>query len=143
MNNQKGFTLLSMMLAISTLGVAAFMLTLIMTSVEKGSDPLTANSKEVYTFFHQVTSEVHQSSSLECKQNKLYLTKDSELVAYNRSGQRIYRQVEGKGYDIVLQQLSDVSFLCEKDMVKMTVKDLQGHENHWAASLIIKPESKK
>ncbi|MBM7646351.1 competence protein ComGF [Scopulibacillus daqui] len=142
MKNQNGFTLLSMMLAVSALGAAAFMLTLIMTSVEKGSNPLKANSKEVYTFFHQVTSEIHQSSSLDCKHNKLYLDKDSDRVSYQQSRQRVFRQVEGKGYDIVLQQVSNIKFFCKKDRVTIIVKDLNGKENHWAASLVIHTRKK-
>jgi len=137
MNNQKGFTLLSMMLALSALMAALFLITAIVISMSRHFKDDLVSRKEVFVFFLQTADEVHQAQSLACTDNQLSLSLADSTIDFKQSGVRVYRQVNGEGYDIVLQHVHSIRFQCSGRFLSIQIEDENRHLFQWSDQLYL------
>lgn len=141
MNNQKGFTLLSMMLALSALMAALFLVTaIVMTMSHHFKDDL-ADHNEIYIFFLQTAEEIHQAQSLTCADNQLSLLLADGTIDFKQSGLRVYRQVNGEGYDIVLQHARSIHFQCSGRLLSIQIEDENHRQFQWSDQLYLNEDN--
>jgi competence protein ComGF len=144
MKDQSGFTLLSMMLALSTLLVIIGLTVSITQFMTQRFQPRLDTQKETQIFFAQTSTEMHLSRSVSCSSDHRTLTlkKGADLVSYSLvSPGRIIRKVNGDGYEIVLQQVKDVSFQTNGEIVSIRVTDKADHAYYWDDFLYVKDDA--
>lgn len=144
MKNQSGFTLLSMMLALSTLLVIISLAVSITQFMTQRFQPRLDTQKETQIFFSQTSTEIHLSYSVSCSSDQRILTlkKGTDLVSYSfESTCRIIRRVNGDGYEIVLQQVKDVTFQTNGEFVSIRVIDKADHAYYWDDFLYVKDDA--
>jgi Competence protein ComGF len=138
MNNQKGYTLLSMMLALSILMVTLFLVIgLIHVLAARFQDDQGAR-REISLFFLQTASELHLSDSVQASPDhqQLLIKKGLSNVVYQKmSKQRIVRQVNGEGYEIVLQHAKAVAFDSNGRYITIKIVDTRDRQYFWADML--------
>lgn len=140
MRNQDGFTLLSMMLALSILTVTLFLATSAIAVLVNRFEDDAGFRKEVALFFNQTSRELHSSQAVSCSQDhqQLILSKDGEQIVFKRTNpQRLIRLVGGKGYDIVLQHVKSVRFQASGNLVSMQIVDNRDHSYYWIDQLYL------
>jgi competence protein ComGF len=80
------------------------------------------HQQEISIFFEQADKEIQGSISAEIKSNTLYLNQpNGKLVSYEQYGNRMVRKVDGKGFEIILQNIESVEFALSQTMVSMKV----------------------
>lgn len=93
-------------------------------------------------FCSQIKQEIHMSNKAEVVSGKLILSIDSQTVIYEKNGEFLRRQVDYSGNEILLQHISEVTFILHQNAVSISVKDLNGKEYsaqffsflHWEAT---------
>lgn len=107
--NQKGFTLLSMLLAISILFITVPFLEYLTKSLD-----YTTNYKDLsfYQLFHFMRDDIIRSTDVEIGKQKISLTAiDGSTVTYEKYNDIIRRQVDGTGHEVFIQKnIEDLSF---------------------------------
>ncbi|MCT8138673.1 prepilin-type N-terminal cleavage/methylation domain-containing protein [Anaerobacillus sp. CMMVII] len=130
-DNQKnmGFTLIEVLISFSIFLVICSLIPQFMKLISH--EPKLLHHMEVSLFFQQLASDVDRAATVFVVNNTLYLNQaNNEQVTYSMFQQRIRRQVNNKGQEIVLQNVSEVTFLKWKNGIDVIVKDLyqQTHE---------------
>ncbi|MCQ2008405.1 MAG: competence type IV pilus minor pilin ComGF [Sporolactobacillus sp.] len=144
MKNQAGYTLLSMMLALSifliiislAIGVTQFMNQRFQLRLD--------TQKETRVFFMQTATELHFSQHVSCSTDHQTLTmkKGTDRVSYTfLSNGRIIRQVNGAGYEIVLQQVKHAAFHSDGEFVSIRVTDKANRNYYWDDRLYVKDDA--
>ncbi|MET1247682.1 competence type IV pilus minor pilin ComGF [Sporolactobacillus sp. STCC-11] len=144
MNDQNGFTLLSMMLALSTLLVIISLIVSITQFMTHRFQPRLDTQKETQIFFTQTATEIHLSHSVSSSsdQQTLTLKKGTDFVSYSfESPGRIVRKVNGDGYEIVLQQVKKVTFQTNGEFVSIRVTDKADRAYYWDDFLYVKDDA--
>jgi competence protein ComGF len=144
MKDQSGFTLLSMMLALSILLVIISLAVSITQFMTQRFQPRLDTQKETHIFFAQTSTELHLAHSISSSsdQRTLTLKKGSNLISYSLvSPGRIIRKVNGDGYEIVLQQVKDVSFQTNGEIVSIRVTDKANRTYYWDDLLYVKDDA--
>lgn len=129
MKKQAGFTLLEVMIA--------FVIFLMIASLTPqffkliSFQPKLLQRAETGIFFQQLAIDVHQSANIEVKNNTVYLQQSQDrTVTYAYFYNRIRRQVNNSGQEIVLQNIVAIQFSKWKNGIDVTVTDIynQNHE---------------
>ncbi|TCP31155.1 competence protein ComGF [Scopulibacillus darangshiensis] len=133
MNNQSGFSLLSLMMTLGVFSVTIFLIIQVIPPLVKQWQEDVSPKKDVYLFFEQTAMEVHGADRLSCESSDaLYIYDGENKISFGISGNRVYRQVNDKGFDIVLQHVRSIAFSCKENAVMMTVVDTEGSIDQWA-----------
>lgn len=115
--------MLEMIIVLSILIVIASLLPLVVRTIspprEKG-----VNQHELALFFQQIGSEIKGAKSAQVQASTLYLLQPSgSLVSYEQAGNKIIRRVDGKGYELVLQNVSVFESLQKMNRIAIYVSD--------------------
>ncbi|MFT8317507.1 MAG: competence type IV pilus minor pilin ComGF [Sporolactobacillus sp.] len=135
MKNQKGFTLLSMMLALSIMAISLILVVSVTKELVNRFNDQLGLKKDISLFFSQTALELHYAQSVHSTGDgrQLILDKNGTQVSYQwQATHRIIRQVNGSGYEIVLQHVSRASFLTSGSYIRIEVTDDQGHVYDWS-----------
>ncbi|RYM02197.1 competence protein ComGF [Sporolactobacillus sp. THM7-7] len=141
MKNERGFTLLSMMMALALMTVVLFLAASVIASLAHRFEDNFGFRKELSLFFSQTSREMHLSHGVTCDANGRQMTLDKgfEKVSFKASWRnRVVRQVGGAGYDIVLQHAASVRFQCRGETAAIEVVDDQNRTYYWIDRLYIK-----
>lgn len=84
--------------------------------------------KEWDVFCSQVKKEIRISSKAEVISGRLVLTNNNETIYYEKYGSNIRRRVNSTGHEILLQNVSTVTFTRINNSVKINVVDVWGNE---------------
>ncbi|WP_052404776.1 competence type IV pilus minor pilin ComGF [Bacillus rubiinfantis] len=137
-SNEKGFTLLEVMLALSIFMIIIFFITPILQIIlDPRGNQMKLQEMEWEVFSNQFKKEIRQSSQVQVKSGKLYLIKGNETVNYEKYDTNLRRRVNDSGHEIVLQNVSVYSFSLLNNAVKLTVRDSWGKEYSIIAYSII------
>ena len=69
--------------------------------------------------------EFREASVVKTFPNKLFLQKnDGQVVTFERSGNQIIRRVDEKGYEIILQHITSVTFELQSVSLRVRVVDM-------------------
>ncbi|MCO7176518.1 competence type IV pilus minor pilin ComGF [Sporolactobacillus kofuensis] len=143
MKNQSGFTLLSMMLALSILLIILSLAVAITQFMVNSFTASLITQKETQLFFAQTTTELHLSQAVRSSedQHTLYLNKGSDTISYQFvSSGRIIRQVNAQGYEIVLQSVKAAEFISDGSLLSIHVTDQANRSYYWDDYLYVKED---
>ncbi|WP_100488602.1 competence type IV pilus minor pilin ComGF [Sporolactobacillus pectinivorans] len=138
MRNQNGFTLISMMLALSIFTVALILAGSLLHMVSSRFKDDLSVQKEINLFFAQTATELHLSDAVSTSPDhqKLFIEKGNEKVNYERSNpQRVIRLVSGQGYEIVLQHVKSIRFDSDGRFLAIQITDSNNRQFFWADML--------
>ncbi|TGA99615.1 competence protein ComGF [Sporolactobacillus shoreae] len=138
MNNQKGYSLISMMLALSIFTIALLLAASLFHIVAGRFKDDFSQDREINLFFAQTATELHLADGMNSSPDhkKLMLERTGGIVTFERSNpQRIIRTVGGQGYEIVLQHVKDIWFEKKGRFVSIQITDSNGREHFWADML--------
>ncbi|RYL90987.1 competence protein ComGF [Sporolactobacillus sp. THM7-4] len=143
MNNERGFTLLSMIMALGIMMIALLLATSVMSVMSHRFKDDLGLRKEISLFFIQTSRELHSSQGVKCydSPSQMILTKDNQQISFIKSNpNRVIRQVGGQGYEIVLQNVRDIRFQSSGPFVSIQVVDMQNHSYFWQDQLYLMKE---
>lgn len=124
-NNQKGFSLISMLLALMIIFLSVPLLAQALYLVNHGTtyDEL---SMQQYTF--TMRDEFALATDYYIKDNSLYLVKlDADQVNFYQLDDNLIRRVNGKGHEIFLRNIQNVEFTDVDYGVKIKLTSLEGY----------------
>ena len=120
---QEGFTLLE---ALFILFVSLTMMMFIPGLIKLMNDQ-HFNPHEPELFFYQLNQEVREAMTFKIKQNDLILNlANGEQITIEKYGSVIRRQVNGRGHEVFLQNVKNVSFYRRNHGVKVVVNMKNG-----------------
>jgi competence protein ComGF len=141
MRNQNGFTLLSMMIALSVLLIIVGLMVAVTQFMTNRFESRLDTQKETRIFFVQTATELHLSQTVSSSSDhrSLILKKGTETITYKSvSPGRVIRQVSGQGYEIVLQHVKNAFFQSDGTYVSIQVIDEANHSYYWDDRLYVK-----
>lgn len=122
----KGYTLLSMMFALSAIVLVTTLLLFTITSLK----PLIKNNdytKEAIVFTEQLKHELSGAKNVSIDKQKLFFDTSQGAISYSLTNHYVRRQVNGLGNDIVLLKTQAISFsMIGEGGVKVVVKGDDG-----------------
>jgi len=125
--NEKGFTLIEALTALSVFLLLIFFLSPVFHIVLNKQDISNQIQQMEWTVFcSQVQKEIMTCSKGEVIGSKLMLTKDTDSILYEKYGTSLRRRVNLTGHEILLQNVQEVSFVRLKNGIMLTVTDLKG-----------------
>lgn len=130
MKKQAGFTLLEVMITFAIFLMIASLTPQFFKLIS--FQPKLLQRAETGIFFQQLAIDVHQSANVAVVKNIVYLQLGKDkTVTYAYFYNRIRRQVNNTGQEIVLQKVASVQFSPWKNGIDVTVKDIynQSHEH--------------
>lgn len=128
--NEKGFTLLEILLAFMIFSTVVFFLPpLFSLTLKNESVYARLQEMEWDVFCSQIKKEIRMSSKADITNGKLFLTSDSGTVIYELYGNKLRRRVNFSGHEILLQNITGVTFIRTKNTINVTVKNLKGDES--------------
>jgi competence protein ComGF len=122
----KGFTLVEALLGLSAFCLLASLLPIffqVLNNINHGNSRLHAMEWEVFS--NQIKKEIRMSQRINPQVNKLFLTKDTDIILYEQFGTNLRRRVNLSGNEILLQNVKSVRFESIKNGVIVEV------ENSW------------
>ncbi|RXI99588.1 hypothetical protein DS745_14790 [Anaerobacillus alkaliphilus] len=130
MKHKNGFTLVEVLIAFSILILLTSFLPQAIKVIR--FEPKLLHHMETSLFFQQLTLDVQLSSTIQVANNILYLQQNNEEeVTYAYFQNRVRRQVNHKGQEIVLQNISTIKFTKWKNGIDVLITDIynQTHQN--------------
>jgi competence protein ComGF len=124
-----GFTMIEMLFSlvifmmISLLAVQIF--SVMHTNLLKKNQ---INLKEWEMFSMQMQNEIRNSTDQSVVDNKLYVVVNGSLATIEYYQNMVRRQVEGRGHEIMLQNVSDFQVKQEGTYIVVQVTDAEGHQ---------------
>lgn len=122
--NQKGFTFISMLLTMTVIMISLPLLAhaLNLTNNNSNYDEL---SIQQFTYF--LRDEVGMATDFDVKNNNLHLVSvDDQHITFKKYDDQIIRQVNNKGYDVFVRNISNVSFVKLKYGLRVTITSIKG-----------------
>lgn len=116
-----GFTLLEALLSLFIMSFLLFLLInfsfTIKKSIHEGKE-----QKELTMLVAHMQEDLIESKKSSIFKNKLNLMKyNKEKVTYEFKNKELVRKVNGKGYEIVLQDIEGVAFYKKNNLIKMNI----------------------
>ncbi|WP_379966325.1 competence type IV pilus minor pilin ComGF [Ectobacillus sp. sgz5001026] len=121
---EHGFTFFEMLLCLSLLLLLAMLAPHILPK------HLIATEKKFLDFewalcLEQMQMEFREATVVKTLPNKLILQKDDgQVITFERSGNQIIRRVDEKGYEIILQHITSVTFELQSISLRVRVNDI-------------------
>ncbi|MEC1522992.1 competence type IV pilus minor pilin ComGF [Neobacillus niacini] len=127
--NEKAFTLLEVLFAFSIFMIIAFfMLPVLHIILDNNDSTGRLQDMEWDVFCSQIKKEIRISSKADVVSGRLVLTNNNETINYEKYGSNIRRRVNSLGHEILLQNVSSVTFIRINNSVKIIVLDVWGKE---------------
>jgi competence protein ComGF len=120
-----GFTLTEALLGLAAFCLLAALLPLsfqVFSKVDQGSSRLQTMQWEVFS--SQIKKEIRMSQKINPQVNRLFLTRDSDLILYEKSGTNVRRRVNLTGNEILLQNIKSIQFDSIKNGTIVKVEDI-------------------
>ena len=136
--NEKAFTLLEVLIALSIFSVIALFMSPIFQIILNNKDSQAElQAMEWEVFCSQMKKEIRLSTKAQVVSGRLILTKDADTIQYEKFGSNLRRRVNSTGHEILLQNVSEYSFSILNNSVKVMVKDLSGKEYSMVAFSLV------
>jgi len=126
LQNEKGFTLVEMLIAFMAFCLLASFFPLAIQSVtsHKYLDQRTQRL-EWEVFLSQMKKETRLSSQVTVLGDKLLLQKNGDTILYEKYGSNLRRRVNYTGHEILLQNVASVRFIKTTGGFTIHVQDLE------------------
>lgn len=125
-DNERGFTMISMLMTLSVIMITLPLLAQIITliAVPSSYDELSMNQ-----FFYFLRDEVSIAADYQVKQDVLTLELvNGDTITFKKYKDLVIRQVDGKGYDVFLRNVKDISFRKLSYGVHTIITSLEGEQ---------------
>ncbi len=123
MKSNNGFTFTEVLIAFSIFLIIAALIPRLIQLLSYEQSFL--QQTEASLFIQQLTLDLQKAATVNVDNQTLYLQQsNNELVTYGYFQQRIRRQVNGKGQEIVFQKVAEVKFTSWKNGIEIWVKDI-------------------
>jgi competence protein ComGF len=127
--NNRGFTMLEMLLSILAFIVIASMLPGIMKAIfDEGFLESGIRRMEWEVFSSQIKKEIRSADQYTVSQDKIMLEKDGKIILYEKYGTSMRRRVDFQGHEILMQNLSWFYFKKIREGFEVSASDLNGTE---------------
>ncbi|MGG1679837.1 competence type IV pilus minor pilin ComGF [Neobacillus sp. NRS-1170] len=127
--NDKAFTLIEVLIALSIFSVLAFfMMPIFQILLNSNDSKAELQTMEWEVFCSQIKKEIRLSTKAQVISGRLILTKDADTIQYEKYDSDLRRRVNSTGHEILLQNVAQYSFTIQNNSVKVTVKDLSGKD---------------
>lgn len=126
---EQGFTFLEVLFCLSIL---LLLVTLVPHIIPKQISKVDKKflDFEWSIFLEQIQIEFREATSVTVINNKLLLQKNNgQMVKYEKSGNDIVRTVDNKGYEIMLQHITSISFELQTLSLNVHVIDLDRQDH--------------
>ncbi|MFV8827927.1 competence type IV pilus minor pilin ComGF [Alkalihalobacterium sp. APHAB7] len=126
--NQRGFTLIEVIIAFTILLIIASIFPLVIKSIPILPTPTEQPHKlQVELFFNQFSMEIREASEIEVTGDTLRLRKpDGAVISIEKYGKLIRRRVNYQGHDVFLRHVSSVSYQLVPHGVVVSIVDTNG-----------------
>lgn len=121
LKDKKGFTLLEAMMGIFIMSVIALLILQVILVVSK-NDLSGRNIRQLNLFTMQIQADFLSSYDVEVENEKLNFDQPDNIVTYKMKNNKLLRQVNSKGSETALMNISKIKFEKNKDIVKMEVR---------------------
>jgi competence protein ComGF len=125
-----GFTLLEALLGMTIFCLMGILLPIafqLFNELDYKDPRLQTMQWEVFS--SQIKKEIRMSHKITSVDSKLLLSIDSNSILYEKNGSNLRRRVNLTGNEILLQNISSVSFLKVKNGVVIEVEDIQKNKS--------------
>lgn len=119
--NNKGFTLISSLLAISITSVTILLILSLSNFILKSNTFDQVHQRSVYIFLNQIGREIHGGVNFVCDADTLAFSNDNSEIFYHKEGNNLIREVNLTGYDISLRNVKSIQFKCS-DLNKVNIE---------------------
>ncbi|MBM7701550.1 competence type IV pilus minor pilin ComGF [Metabacillus iocasae] len=125
MKNQKGFTLVEMLISFSFFLLIVSLIPLIVPILSKTNDShLALTNIEWELFIAQLTFEYREAKEVKVDASKLTLfTFEDHTVTYERYQDKLRRRVNQSGHEVLLQNVQSVDYKREGHMLTVELTD--------------------
>jgi competence protein ComGF len=128
-SSEKAFTLIEVLIAFSIFTIIIFFMAPVFHIIlNKEGSQAVVQRMEWEVFCSQIKKEIRMSNRAEVISGRLFLTKDTETIQYERYGTNLRRRVNSTGHEILLQNVSTFSFTIVNNTVQVRVTDIWGKE---------------
>jgi competence protein ComGF len=120
-----GFTLVEALLGLAAFCLLAALLPIsfqVLNKVEQGNSRLQTMQWEVFS--SQIKKEIRMSQKINPQVNRLFLTRDSDSILYEKFGTNVRRRVNLTGNEILLQNVKNIRFDSIKNGTIVEVEDI-------------------
>lgn len=126
--DKNGYTLVESIIALSVIFVTAFVIALLLTHLQK--HPQSVQSEEAALFFSMIGKEIREATTVEVKNNALFITLSTgEVISFTRYHSLIRKQVNGLGHEVWVQNIQEMKVEeIEGSFVKVTLTDKDGKQ---------------
>jgi competence protein ComGF len=126
LQNEKGFTLVEMLIAFAAFCMLVSFFPLAIQTVASNKYLDQRNQRlEWEVFLSQVKKETRLSSQVTVLGDKLLLQKNGETILYEKYGSNLRRRVNYTGHETLLQNIASVQFIKASGGFGIYVKDLE------------------
>jgi competence protein ComGF len=108
--------------------IVFFMVPVLQIILTNKDTQVSLQEMEWDVFCSQIKKEIRMSSRAEVVAGRLVLTKNNETIFYEKYGNNLRRRVNSTGHEILLQNVSEVTYSLLNNAVRIKVKDLWGKE---------------
>ncbi|MGA4719439.1 competence type IV pilus minor pilin ComGF [Fictibacillus nanhaiensis] len=128
--NKNGYTLVESMIALGILIVITFMMTMLLTHLQK--QPQSVQSEETALFFSMIGKEIREAATFEVRNNALFITLSTgEVISFARYHSLIRKQVNGLGHEVWVQNIQEMKVEeIEERYIYVTLTDKEGNQAH-------------
>ncbi|MFD2913139.1 competence type IV pilus minor pilin ComGF [Jeotgalibacillus terrae] len=124
-HNQKGFTMLEVIVSISVLSIIAPLFAMLIFSFEHLMNQQEL-SKEWDIFTIQFQKEVERLKIESYSSETVTLKNGEASIKFSRQSSLLRRTVDGQGYEIFLTGIDTIRFSAEENLISLEVKFLDG-----------------
>jgi competence protein ComGF len=129
-NRSEGaFTLLEVLFAFSIFTIIVFFISPVFHIILNNKiSEARVQEMEWEVFCSQIKKEIRMGSRPDVVSGRLVFSKNNETILYEKYGNNLRRRVNSTGHEILLQNVSEITFVLIKNAVKINAKDIWGNE---------------
>lgn len=129
--NARGFILIMAIFSLFILCLTTFLLSQAWIVTRHLNFQSSPPRQDLWLFSHQLENELLRGSNIQVTNNTLSFQLDQDSVRFFLSGDRLVRQVNEQGYEIVLLNIRSVSFEQRDHLITMSIQDTKGKTELW------------
>jgi len=127
--NEQAFTLIESLFALSIFSmIVCFATPLLQIILNDKAMQEENQDMEWEVFCSQMKKEIRMGTHVEVIAGRLIITEDIDTAQYEKYGSNLRRRVNNSGHEILLQNVSEVSFFLQNNAVMVSVKDIWGKD---------------
>ncbi|MBM7693284.1 prepilin-type N-terminal cleavage/methylation domain-containing protein [Peribacillus deserti] len=125
--NEKGFTLIEMLLSVVILSTLASLILTGMIFLKKDFEVKSINKMEWELFLHQINRDIRTSTMQTAAGSTLTLFVKNRTITIEKYQDKIRRRIDGSGHEILLQNTQSFHVKTEGEGLNLEVKDQYGN----------------